>query len=387
MKTFYIVCVCAIIALTIVTINIRREATNFHGIADAKEMVVKAEFGVEIKRVRITPGQLVSAGDTLIELTSPQIDLKISEFSHLINEIKTRSKAQANLSKSEMRQLKTEHESRINEIRSELQQLQSQYEINRRMMKQLRSIEMDGSSDGTGQSNPTIIKIQNLKTELTRLENSNAIMDDNLHSQISLGVDPLMEQLKQYEDLLRLYTEQRDNLVIIAPSDGAIGTINYNKGEMVSAFDSIATISSISPSFVLGYIHENMYSSVSIGQKVIVRSMADKDNQVYGEIIGVGTRIVEYPVRLRKVQDLQMWGREVTVKIPSDNHFLLGEKVIIYVDEPGQFFRSLAGLSSPISNQISQNDSTMSVPTSVICNITGPDSLKSAAEKEAATMQ
>src|SRR5690554_3764163 len=143
MKAFYGVCVCALVALTVITVSYRKEFTNFFGIADTKEKVISSEFGVEIKNVHMTPGQYVNAGDTLVELRSPEIDLKISEYKHLIDELKIRSKVETNLSKSEMRTLKTEHESRIIEIRSELQQLQSQYEINRQLMSQLRSINRD----------------------------------------------------------------------------------------------------------------------------------------------------------------------------------------------------------------------------------------------------
>lgn len=336
MRVFYSVFCCVIILLIVITINIRQESTNFYGIAETKEMVINAEFGVEIKNMRITPGQTVYAGDTLVELRSPEIDLKVSEFTHLINEMNTRSKTQANLSKAELKQLKTENESRFIEILSEMQELQAQFEINRKLVQNLRSIRIDGSKEEINDSNPTLIRIENLKKELSRIEKSNFILEDNLHSQISFGVDPLQEMLKQYQDQLRLYKELKEKMFIIAPNNGVIGAVYYKKGEMVSAFDSIATLHSKSPSFIVGYIHENIYSSVVLGQKVNVRSIADKSNVVEGEIIGVGTRIVEYPLRLRNVQELLMWGREVTVKINPDNNFLLGEKVIISIaDKPG----------------------------------------------------
>ncbi len=368
MKIFYTVCISLVIVLTIVTINIRRESTNFYGIAETKEMVINSEFGVEIKDIRITPGQSVKAGDTLIEMRSPEIDLKISEYTHLINEMETRSKTQANLSKSEVRQIKTENEARFIEILSELQELQSQYEINRKLMKQLRSISTEnyGSSD----SNPTLIRIENLKKELSRINKSNEILDENLRSQISFGVDPLQEMLKQYQDQLRLYNELKQKMFIIAPNDGIIGAIHYRKGEMVPAFDSIATLHSKSPSFVLGYIHENIYSSVALGQKVLVHSITDKKNTVQGEVIGVGTRIVEYPIRLRTVQDYLMWGREVTVKLPPDNNFLLGEKVRISIeDRPKKSLKNLLSFTSNIHAATRKDNSQTPSSLPVIRNI------------------
>ncbi|NLP03889.1 MAG: DUF3616 domain-containing protein [Fibrobacter sp.] len=350
MKILYTALLCALAALTVISINLRSDLESFHGIADTKEMVIRAEFGVEIKKMRITPGQRVFTGDTLVEMRSPEIELKISEYTHLVNEMRTRSKTQANLSKAEMKALKSEQEARIIEIRSELQQLESQYAINRELIQKLRSVrDNDSTSIAVSTNNPTLIRIQNLKEELARLDRSTAIMDENLRSQISHGVDPLKDQLEQYSDQLRLYTELNKKLFITAQSDGIVGAVFYKEGEMVSAFDSIATIHSESPSFVLGYIHENIYSSVSLGQSVTVRSLADKKHQVSGKVIGVGTRIVEYPLRLRKVPEVVMWGREVTIRIPEKNQFLLGEKVLIRLDHGNKPVKGPAKLANIFS--------------------------------------
>jgi len=66
-----------------------------------------------------------------------------------------------------------------------------------------------------------------------------------------------------------------------------------------------------------------------VKDKVRVVSMANKSAATIGEVVGVGARIVEYPLRLRKRPDIQMWGREVQILIPPENQFLLGEKLII----------------------------------------------------------
>lgn len=63
-------------------------------------------------------------------------------------------------------------------------------------------------------------------------------------------------------------------------------------------------------------------------------------SSVAGTVVGVGARIVEYPVRLRKNPVLQTWGREVLVKIPGNNRFILGEKVVITSSEPRVSFIS-----------------------------------------------
>jgi hypothetical protein len=137
-------------------------------------------------------------------------------------------------------------------------------------------------------------------------------------------------QVERMTKELNMLNAQKEKLVILAQIDGIIGSVNFKAREKVSPFDTIMTLHRESPSYVRGYIHENVHSSVSVGQSVNIRSMTDAYISE-GDIVGVGSRIVEYPVRLRKVQEIMMWGKEVLIRIPDDNKFLLGEKVVISV--------------------------------------------------------
>jgi len=52
--------------------------------------------------------------------------------------------------------------------------------------------------------------------------------------------------------------------------------------------------------------------------------------------VGVGSRIIEYPLRLKKRPEMQLWGREVEIHLPDGNPFLLGEKVMIQTSAHNQ---------------------------------------------------
>ncbi len=136
-------------------------------------------------------------------------------------------------------------------------------------------------------------------------------------------------QRKGLEEELSLLHAEKKDLLKHSPITGVIGSVNFKEGEKVSPFDPILTVHSRSPAYVEGYIHENVYSRISVKDKVRVVSMANKSAATIGEVVGVGARIVEYPLRLRKRPDIQMWGREVQILIPPENRFLLGEKLII----------------------------------------------------------
>ena len=48
-----------------------------------------------------------------------------------------------------------------------------------------------------------------------------------------------------------------------------------------------------------------------------------------GIVTGLGSRVVETPVRLRKIPEVSTYGREILVSIPPDNSFIQKEKVVI----------------------------------------------------------
>ena len=48
-----------------------------------------------------------------------------------------------------------------------------------------------------------------------------------------------------------------------------------------------------------------------------------------GKVIGLGSRIVEIPSRLRKIEAIKAYGREVLIEISKENCFLQNEKVSI----------------------------------------------------------
>jgi hypothetical protein len=80
---------------------------------------------------------------------------------------------------------------------------------------------------------------------------------------------------------------------------------------------------------VKGYVHEE--SILEIGQNAgfEVSSLLKPELQYKGTLIGMGSRIVEIPTRLRKFPQIKTYGREITIQIPADNIFLQKEKVSV----------------------------------------------------------
>ena len=130
---------------------------------------------------------------------------------------------------------------------------------------------------------------------------------------------------KELEELQK----QQEELIQIAKENWVVGDVNVRDGEKVSSFAPIVTLTHKRPTLVRGYINEQIYQNMNVGEAVKVTTLAGTGKAVIGEVVGLSSRIVAFPTRMWKMPEMPVYGREVTIKISEDNPFLLGEMVTI----------------------------------------------------------
>jgi multidrug resistance efflux pump len=327
-----IVWIAAFIGVAVITLTCERESTSFHGIAETREMMISSESPVEIQRINVVEGQSVVRGQLLVELISPEQTLRINHISHQLEQLRAQKGVNKDEIRSKIKQLKAEKAAKTSEINNQIRQLQNQYNFNKELASGLKSIKGIGDDRQSGVSNPITLKIDSLRQELALSLNPLNIQIELLEKSLNASETPIKIQVEQLEKELALLKTENSKLNIYAQISGIIGSVNFKPKENVSPFAPILTLHTKNPSFVKGYIHENVYSRISVGKQLTITSQADTRSTATGTVVGVGARIVEYPVRLRKNPELQMWGREVVIRIPENNHFILGEKVLISTD-------------------------------------------------------
>ena len=321
------------LAILIATVAITRfysvESSNFYGIAETREIVVNFEGSVEIKKINVTEGQSVEQGILLVELSSPDLMLKINHISHQLDQLKAQKGVDKSEIQSKLRQLKAQKAAKENELENQIAQLENQYKINKSLLSGLKSIP-NGNGYGVDEgSSPMALKIKNLKEELRLCVNPIKIQIELFQTTLANSKDPVKIQVERLEKELTLLRGGNSKLNIDAQISGIIGSVNFKPGATVSPFAPILTLHTRTPSFIKGYIYEKTYADIEMDENVNVASLAIANKNITGVVVGIGARIVPYPERLRKHPDFQIWGREVLIQIPENNHFILGEKVLI----------------------------------------------------------
>lgn len=282
----------AIAAAAVISLHYRGEHTEFTGIAETRENIISSEQPVLVRKIHVLAGQQVAAGQLLVDLDNPGLRRTISELSR------------------EIEKLREDRSARAAELTMQIDRLQARYDFNRRLAAGLKSI--DGSNPAAAPADTC----SPLKVEIDGLRKARAV-----------AADPRRIDLLATELALR-EKEQRE-LRITARAAGIVSDVKYCEGETVQPYQPILTIHRTAPSFIKGFVHEYIHSSISIGQQIAVFSMADPARTVTGTVTGLGARIVQYPMRLQRMLNVCVYGREVRVKIPAGNPLLVGEKVIL----------------------------------------------------------
>ena len=317
---------CVIIAIILGVIYQGKLAT-FQGIAEATETTISLPSPTEVVKIHVMPGQSIQPGDTIVELNRPDLTLRIAELTRELDASEGRSNLSAADIDQKVAAVKADLATKTLTLKSEINRLETEYKKNKEIASKLKSLQ--GSNANSDGNDAMTMQIKNLKNELA-VANANAneqikLLRSSNRLQKDAGKSEAANLKKELEELQK----QQGELVQIAKENWVVGSVNVHDGEKVSSFAPIITLTHKSPTLVRGYIHERMYQRMDIGETVKVKTLSGTGKPVKGKVVGLSSRIVEFPVRMWKMPEMPIHGREVIITIPAENPFLLGEMVTI----------------------------------------------------------
>ena len=312
-----------------------QETTNFQGFAESNETMINTEIPVSIKRVLVTEGDTVSKGQKLAELESQELALRIADIRTQLLQLEAKKGLSKAEIKSKILQNKAQERAVISELDSQISTLENQLRINRELSGGLKSVRIKRDDSA---KNPIEIQIEALKSAKEERRTEFAETNRMYVRMLSEGDAPETIETQKLTEELRSLEQKNADMALYAPFEGIVGSVftkNGNGervflkgGEKVEAYSPVMSIINKEPSLVKGYIPESHFSAIKIGETVTITS-ANNRNPVTGVVTGLGGRIIPLPIRLLKNHNIPLWGREIVVKIPENNGFILGEKVDI----------------------------------------------------------
>lgn len=335
--------------------NFTKSTVQFFGFAENKETELSHDQPVLISSIKVMPGQAVRKGEILIEMERHTIDVKIHSATQDKELIGAQRASERTQLRRHIEQLQAQKAAKQAAIQAEIDELQATIAFNQGLLSELKSIEGAGVK---GKNDPNMIKIKALQVQLATEVHPIDVQIAQLQTELAENkrADQINRQKIDHEiDYLK---DEQERLLVRAPADGIVGNILCKEGENISAFQPLINFYEPNPTVVRGYVHESAILRIREGDSMVVNSSLNPEYRVSGKVIGLGSRIVEIPERLRKVPEIKTYGREVLISIPSRNPFLQKEKVMLNaaMHEAQMLFSNVANFLYP-SRELTHNSS------------------------------
>lgn len=305
----------------------KNKTYTFYGFAQNKETEINYEESVLINQTFVTEGQYVKEGDTLLIAKRHQEfdEVEINDAQYDREAIRRNEAAKKIEIQSAIRRLEAQRLNKVSEIESDIRTLQAELDLNQAILSEIKSVDV---SSMTVENSPKAAKIKVLRKEKELITGPIDVEIEKLRAELKAPTAAQIKMNKLSREAI-IHQKEYDKIIITAPSDGLIGNMHFKLGENAKSFSTLISFYERNPTLVIGYVHENLIVHVNEGDSIEVISSYYSENKLKAEVIGLGTRIVEIPSRLRKIPEFKTYGREVMIQLPPQNDFLQKEKVIL----------------------------------------------------------
>ena len=298
---------------------------SFYGFAESRATEINYNYPVVVEKILVKPGQAVKAGEVLLELSRRTSKEILADQTYRIAELKAEETLWRQKLQNEIDELQIDQEIRSAEIDREIKGAEQELAYKKSLIEDLRSIDPVATSYKPLEE--TLERYQQQKVELNTLYD---LKIQGLKKELTLGQSPYHEQIKRYVAEKEFDDAQKiQPIVVTAPTDGIVGNISCKEAEHIASYSTLMTFYEPHSGIIEGYVHEDLTLEVEIGQQFTVASLKDEQITYPGTVIGLGSRIVEIPARLRKIEAVKAYGREVLIEISKENAFLQKEKVSV----------------------------------------------------------
>lgn len=298
---------------------------SFYGYAENKETEINFNHPVQVKKIHVSPGQQVKESTPLLDVIRIDNKNQFLDQEYKIDGIYADKNIWQSKINGQIKILEEERSLKLSEINRQKDKLISEQEFGKNLYEDLSTINLTSKSNKSSQE-----QLQAIEEEYQKVAQLYAQKIKNKKEELSIGSKPYESEISRLKNQ-KIHEEKQELIEIsmIAPKDGLIGNVYCKEEEHFTSYKTLMSFYEPNPSIIKGFIQEDFIMQINLEDSILVRSTKDLQLQYYGKVIGLGSRIVEIPSRLRKRTDIKTYGREIVVSIPKQNEFLQKEKTIL----------------------------------------------------------
>jgi len=295
---------------------------------EPQKHAISFQKAIRVEEIYVVPGQHVKKGDPLIKVERPDLRLDSDKLENELLSLENEKRIKEIERENKLSVLKLNYETRSAKIGVEIDQIKILLSDKTQLSQNLERLHL--IPDSLAQMDQTYLK---LRLESINVEKQNIMRQYEIESreveQVSkLDIETIVNKIDQVEKELGLLRQEESELIQYSGIDGTIGNISSEEGELAPPYNTLLTLYEDNPTIIRALMGEQQNVEVKSGDEVVVES-TNRKYKIKGRVLEVGSRVIEYPSRLRTFREVPMWGRELFIKIPDESRFLNGEKVFV----------------------------------------------------------
>ncbi len=301
---------------------------------DVHSSTVSAPAGAAVKAVYVRPGEVVAAGDVLLELDPAEIDLELSVARAEIERTRLQVIARAAGIKDQDFELgvrlAVEQEkaslaltslmASIHQDERELSTLDELVARNEKLVAQ--KLQSAQTLDELALRRATLRqRVSEAEAERVAAERIEAAASTRLrewrksHSDDTALTAPDQAAVVAQEARLHEAEWRRERLVLRSPTAGTVATLSVAKGDVVSAGQAVAVVVDVAVVGATAWVGEDVATRVAVGDSAILRSRDGRGLILRGTVTALGGGVLEMPTRLRQLPSEAAFGRAVYIAL------------------------------------------------------------------------
>lgn len=325
---FYIVLIFVSGLVIFLANNFTRETDAIIAVVEPQKIAISYQKSVKIKAIHTVPGQDINQGDLLLEVERPDLIYEIEKLENEISRIKIEINDRLRRYLAEIRVVENGKRQMIEKSDLEISELRARKQNTLQVLNNLQSFSPQEKQSFIQKDSSLVLEIEQAINSKNLQLKYFSLRYEEFQQEFISDTSSLNYQIHKLTRELQLLNNEAMELKKYAPCDGTIGNVYWQIDELVQPYETIISIYESNPTLIKAYMNvENKYE-INLGQEVTVLAF-DRKYSIRGNVVDIGSRIVNYPSRLLPAPNIDLWGQEIFIRIPENNEFLNGEKVFV----------------------------------------------------------
>lgn len=330
-KLFYLAWIVVVIFLLLVSYVFKDSRETIMAIVEPQRIAVSFFKPVEVKEIYVIPGQEVKPGDKLLRVNRPDLVLDLVKKENDLKSLLAEKKwAMEDISKK-LQVLEIETTTKRTKLEGDIGRLKAVMEGNENLAREFGELANYHDTLSRYGSGYFHVEINSLEREKQLLNDFYKAEIRRLNSSLDEKLELFAIKTGQFEEEIAQLKQEEVGLIQYAKTEGTVGNVYAEINELVPPYTTVISIYEANPTIIRAYMNELKKYPLTLGDKVQVESM-NRYYTIEGEVIEVGSRIVEFPERLRMPGLVKPRGQEIFIAIPAENNFLNGESVFVVLE-------------------------------------------------------